>query len=103
MFELANGILSNQFPEVNGFQSTLLTPVFDSKCHRWDYHAQLESRSSPSAQIHHDGNFHWVVSLKSGDTIYILDSLYKLTLSSSLQIQISKLYGCNKYVLASKI
>ena len=48
---------------------------------------------SPAAQIHHNGKFHWVASVKVEGQIYVFDSLFSGNLSPSLQIQLASLYG----------
>jgi hypothetical protein len=98
ILETVHQILIQQFPLINGFQSTLLVPVFSDKCNKWEYNNMFESRTAPTAQIHHNGQGHWVVSVKSTEKgrLYVLDSLYHQNLSSSLDIQLAKIYGCGK-------
>jgi len=84
-----------QFRNINGFQNTLLAPIFNENNKSWQCTSTLESRAAPTAQIHHNGENHWVASLqRKGGRIYVLDSLYKNKLSSSLQIQLAYIYGC---------
>ena len=92
-----NDICKNQFTNVNGFQCTLLTPHYSKDEKRWIYSTQMKSQKAPSAQIHHDGSDHWVMSFQSkSGKIYLLDSLYNNKISASVQIQLCKIYGKDK-------
>ena len=65
-----NDICKNQFPNINRFQCMLLTPFYSIDEKRWIHSTQIKSQKAPSAQIHHDGSDHWVMSFqsKSGKT-----------------------------------
>jgi Ulp1 family protease len=57
-------------------------------------------------KIHHTGKSHWVTSLqdKKDGTVYVLDSYSKtFTLTPSLEIQLSAIYGQGKTNLLIKL
>jgi hypothetical protein len=64
----------------------------------------LYSQFKPATQgvllfLHHTGKSHWVTSLqdKKDGTVYVLDSYSKtFTLTPSLEIQLSAIYGQGK-------
>ena len=92
ILDLVNNILVSQFPNIKGFQSTLLAPILIAKC--WHYACQLEARAAPTAQIHHTGVGHWVAYLqRKGGKVHVLDSMIKNNISPSLQMQLACLYG----------
>ena len=95
--QAAHQILANQFKDINGFQCSTIAPTYDEKLEKWVNSAgeNLESRCPPSVQIHHTGHFHWVMScqMEKDGIVYIMDSLTKGELSTSLQIQIAAIYG----------
>ena len=100
IMDRANKILRNQFPEINGFQCTLLAPNLNFRTGEWDYALRLESRTPPTVQIHHNGSFHWIVTVQSkNNRVYMLDSKYCNELSTSLRLQFSSLYGSGKTCL----
>ena len=86
-------LLKKQFPDIKGFQPTEKTPVWDEEHSKWIYNFPLQKTMSPAAQIHHNGKFHWVASVKVEGQIYLFDSLFSGNLSPSLQIQLASLYG----------
>ncbi|CAG2245650.1 unnamed protein product [Mytilus edulis] len=94
-------LLKFEFPEINGFQETTLAPVkVDGK---WVSETGFQSQESPSVQIHHNGNAHWVLSLQTRDgNIYLLDSL-SLNLTTSLEYQLTQIYGKDKKKLIIRI
>ena len=59
---------------VNGFQDSLLAPVFQKG--RWHIPANgFSSKKSPSVNIHYNSQKHWVTSFQHEDgDIYLLDS-----------------------------
>ena len=65
IMDRANKILRNQFPEINGLQCTLLAPNLNFRTGEWDYALRFESRTPPTVQIHHNGSFHWIVTVQS--------------------------------------
>ena len=96
-------ILAAQYPDVNGLQQTEKTPVWDEAENKWKYARKFTNERSPSVQIHHTGNFHWVTSVKLDGEIYVLDSLSKGKLTASLQIQLASIYGSDYKKLHVKI
>ena len=69
-------IISKQFTNINGFQMTNLAPVFDEDSNSWKCRTEFQSSSLPSAQIHHTGRDHWVMSFQNKENeICIIDSL----------------------------
>jgi Ulp1 family protease len=66
---------------------------------------RFQRQDPPSVQIHHTGKSHWVTSLqdKKDGTVYVLDSYSKtFTLTPSLEIQLSAIYGQGKTNLLIK-
>lgn len=47
---------------------------------------------SPAVQIHYNGKFHWVTSVKLDGQIYVLDSMSNGKITPSLQIQLYSLF-----------
>ena len=89
----ACNIIKSQF-KMSGLQHTGKVPFLNKK-EKWEYILQFDSvGSSPSAQIHHTGKGHWVLSILYNDDIFVLDSLRgKVSvLTASMEIQLSKLY-----------
>ncbi|CAG2237060.1 unnamed protein product [Mytilus edulis] len=94
-------LLKFEFPEINGFQETTLAPVKLNG--KWVSETGFQSQESPSVQIHHNGNAHWVLSLQTRDgNIYLLDSL-SLNLTTSLEYQLTQIYGKDKKKLIIRI
>ncbi|CAG2188432.1 unnamed protein product [Mytilus edulis] len=94
-------LLKFEFPEINGFQETTLAPVKVNG--KWVSETGFQSQESPSVQIHHNGNAHWVLSLQTRDgNIYLLDSL-SLNLTTSLEYQLTQIYGKDKKKLIIRI
>ncbi|CAG2200582.1 unnamed protein product [Mytilus edulis] len=94
-------LLKFEFPEINGFQETTLAPVKLNG--KWVSETGFQSQESPSLQIHHNGNAHWVLSLQTRDgNIYLLDSL-SLNLTTSLEYQLTQIYGKDKKKLIIRI
>ncbi|VDI27201.1 Hypothetical predicted protein [Mytilus galloprovincialis] len=80
-------LLKFEFPEINGFQETTLAPVKVNG--KWVSETGFQSQESPSVQIHHNGNAHWVLSLQTRDgNIYLLDSL-SLNLTTFIRISVN--------------
>lgn len=93
-------IVKNQFPNIHGLQDPENAPVLlhiskGKKKQTWLYPNQFVKNKSPCAQIHHNGSDHWVLSIKPDDSdkIYILDSSMWSSMTDSLEIQLSSLYG----------
>jgi Ulp1 family protease len=66
---------------------------------------RFQRQDPPSVQIHHRGKSHWVTSLqdKKDGTVYVLDSYSNtFTLTPSLEIQLSAIYGQGKTNLLIK-
>ena len=55
----------------------------------------IESRTPPTCQIHYTGYNHWVMSFCSdfGDSVYVLHSICKGSLTTCLQMKLSQIYG----------
>ena len=99
MFTLHHDLLFT-CPITNGFQSTLLAPKYDENkgIYVKNVCKNFESRNHPAAQIHYNGHNHWVMSFlhdKNGP-VYVLDSICKGYLTTSLQMQLSMIYGHGK-------
>ena len=94
-------LLQSQFPDINGLQETNLAPVKSNG--KWVSNKGFLAQDAPSVQIHHNGTDHWVVSLQtSSKEIYFLDSM-GLKVNTSLEYQLSEIYGQNKKNLSVKI
>ena len=101
----AHKLLLRDYPLINGFQDTLLAPLYDAKRSQWQFSAnKFESRTPPTTQLHYNGHHHWVASfqLKKGDPIIVLDSKYS-GVSTNLQIQLAQIYGSGTNKLEVKI
>ena len=102
-------IIAKQFPHtaISGFQPTGLVPYFDEHTQCWtEQFGRFQRQDPPSVQIHHTGKSHWVTSLqdKKDGTVYVLDSYSKtFTLTPSLEIQLSAIYGQGKTNLLIKL
>ena len=80
--QLAQELLQTEFPELDGFQSTLLSQI-DGFCPVRD----------EAIQIHHVAGNHWVASSSIGQTVTIFDSKFGGgELSSSLTHQLATVY-----------
>ena len=55
-------LLCDDFPEVNGLQNTLHVPRYIDNSAIWRINKHLSKQQPPSAQIHHNGSNHWVMS-----------------------------------------
>ena len=95
-------VTQSQFPCITGFQNTWRVPVLENK--KWIYQHKMRSQPSPSVQIHHTGCDHWITSCQDPNgTIYVLDSMNGKTLTTSVEIQMSMIYGKGKTVVPVKI
>jgi hypothetical protein len=95
-------VTKSQFPCITGFQNTWRVPVLENK--KWIYQHKMRSQPSPSVQIHHTGCDHWITSCQDPNgTIYVLDSMNGKTLTTSVEIQMSMIYGKGKTVVPVKI
>jgi Ulp1 family protease len=64
----------------------------------------MNSQSSPCVQIHHTGRDHWITPCQdTSGTIYVLDSMNSKSITTSVQIQMSRIYGKNKDIVPVKI
>ena len=71
----AQNLLKIQFPDINGFQETTVAPVKSNG--KWVSHNGFLPQDPPSAQIHHNGNQHWVLSTQlSNGEIYLFSFKY---------------------------
>ena len=98
----AQKIVKSQFPFVGGLQDTGYVPIFNDKKNKWHYQSpMLPIAMKTVAQIHHTGQFHWVLSTKYNDKVYIFDSMFhlKTPLSPSLQIQLCNIYANKGHIL----
>ena len=96
----AQTILENQFPDVEGLESTLLvqsTRGFSLRSQRELVHIQ----------IYHLNSFHWVTSvcLPNEDTVYVFDSQVSGPpyLSSNLEQQLCQIYRTKQKSLSVEI
>ena len=95
-------VTQSQFPCIIGFQNTWRVHVLENK--KWIYQHKMRSQPSPSVQIHHTGCDHWITSCQDPNgTIYVLDSMNGKTLTTSVEIQMSMIYGKGKTVVPVKI
>ena len=77
-------LLKQQYPELDGLQSTLLSQVNN-------FHPV--GSGCNSIQLHHTGQFHWVTSVLISGKIHLYDSKFSGgPLSSSLQVQLPLTY-----------
>ncbi|CAG2219419.1 unnamed protein product [Mytilus edulis] len=76
---------------MNGLEATVLAPYFEEKANTWHYYEgkKFQHAYPPSAQIHHTGKGHWVLSYKSVDSqskteenLQILEELYQSGMTS---------------------
>ncbi|XP_076059717.1 uncharacterized protein LOC143036354 [Oratosquilla oratoria] len=96
-----NILVRQQFPEVFGLQSTYHAPVFSESKQHWT--CPMPFKSVPdglsSAQIHHNGRDHWVLTVRPSATndIFFIDSLlHKNSINPSLEVQMAQIYGKQK-------
>jgi hypothetical protein len=81
----------------------LLALLFLTRLHQF---GQFHPQNKPSVQIHHTGKSHWVTSLQSENdsTVYVLDNYStQFTLTPSLEIQFSSIYGQGKPSMVVKL
>ena len=90
-------ILESQFPKIGGFQLTQMVPTYDDKAEHWKLgNHSMQKVKGPCVQIHHDGKFHWVASLRNEKNhVYLLDSLYdrNVEIRPFVAIQLCQIYG----------
>ena len=94
--EAALQIAREKFDSVGALEGTYKAPVYIEYKKKWHYELLMKRVPSEiAAQIHHNGQEHWVVSVKIKSEIYVLDSMLKNKhpLSPSLQIQLCQLYA----------
>ena len=94
--------------KINGLQLSELVPVKLQHENRWILKFPMEPVNSPACQIHHTHNDHWVASLFHRGNIYLLDSLGtdrkdNSIIPDGLKIQLSQIYGRQKYEISIKI
>lgn len=77
---------------IKGLQPTEKTPIWKEKTSCWKYGLKFNNVMSPAVQIHHNGKFHWVTSVKLDGQIYVLDSMSNGKITPSLQIQLYSLF-----------
>ena len=83
-------------PSINGLQNTLFISTFNDETGSWVINKDWNGQSAPSAQIHFNGNNHWLLTYQkvNNGPVYIVDSLKsKRTLNANMTIQISQLYN----------
>ena len=88
-------LISTQYKQINGFQDTRLTPFFIEKVQIWNTNKKIKFQQAPCAQIHFDGNSHWVSSFSTEQgVVYYMDSLGENLkhLKFNIQIQLSQIY-----------
>ena len=80
---------------VNGFQETVLMPILQKDNSWFSPSNGFQPRESPSVNIHHNSNNHWVCSFQfeNDDCVYLLDSSLGINvernLADSLKIQLA--------------
>ena len=95
-------VIHTQFPCITGFRNTWRVPVRENN--NWIYQHKMRFQPSPSVQIHHTSCDHWITSCPdSNGTIYVLDSMNGKTLTTSVEIQMSLIYGKGKPVVPVKV
>ena len=76
IMQTAMTLMKNQYPSVNGLQSTLLAPARNGD--KWTINLKLEPTLSHSVHIHHTRASHWVTSARVSDDgpiyMYVFDS-----------------------------
>ena len=102
IINFAQNIISKQFKDVHGFQDICKAPCYNKNEARWNSSVKFDQMSKNSVQIHHTGNSHWVTSIQTSSGVFVLDSLYD-TLTSSMEVQLSQIYGTNKKRLLVKL
>lgn len=84
IINVAQRVLSEQFPHVGGLQCTF-------------YNSHPNFRCASGVQIHYTGNHHWITSSDIGSTkkccARIFDSKWMGKLSSQTEIQVAQIYG----------
>ena len=98
----AQKVMRNQFPFIGGLQDSGHVPIFNDAKNKWHYEfPMLPIATDVVAQIHHTGTFHWVMSAKFNNKVYVFDSLMHTNshLSPSLQIQLCAIYANNSHSL----
>ena len=101
--------LRQQFPGINGLKETIIVPHYSDSQDKWMIRKQFKKQEVPSAQIHFNGNNHWVFNCQGSleKEILYADSLTAAnTRNSNVQIQIAKVYGhfcSNSSVYAPKV
>ena len=82
---------------VNGFQETVLVPILQKDNSWFSPSNWFQPRESPSLNIHHNSNNHWVCSFQfeTDDCVYLLDSSINVerNLTDSFKIQLAHIYG----------
>ena len=95
-------VIHTLFSCITGFRNTWRVPVLENN--KWIYQHKMRFQPSPSVQIHHTSCDHWITSYPdSNGTIYVLDSMNGKTLTTSVEIQMSLIYGKGKPVVPVKI
>ncbi|CAG2203434.1 unnamed protein product [Mytilus edulis] len=95
----AQKLINDKYVGMNGLEATVLAPYFEEKANTWHYYEgkKFQHAHPPSAQIHHTGKGHWVLSYQAVDShsVYLIDSMRssREALSPSLQIQLAAVYG----------
>ena len=101
----AQKLIIKQYPHINGLEPTVLVQYFDEATNRWHYYVweKFKPSNPPSAQIHHTGKGHWMLSYTSEDCLAVItiDSMRSTreSISHSLQIQLATVYGHNSSML----
>ena len=79
---VAQKILSLQFPQIKGFQDTLLSQT--------NMFTPIASQAK-CIQVHHVRDNHWITSCSTGDCVEVFDSIYD-SLSPDLPVQLAMIY-----------
>ena len=101
-----NSILKKQFPNVNGLQETTNIPHYSDSQDKWLIRNQFQNQVPPWAQIHFNGNNHWVFTCQNteGKDVLFVDSLVANNApNSNVQIQIAQIYGSSHSNLSVNI
>ena len=91
-----NTILNKQFPNVNGFVGDYLHTTLLRSHDKWLIRKKFQAQLPPSAQVHFNGNNHWIFTCQNTDShdIIYADSLMSCNApNSNVQIQIARIYG----------
>ena len=100
VMNFASSIIKDQY-SVDGLQNTGNAP-FLNEFDKWEYALTFKSmKSIPSAQIHHTGKDHWVLSILHENDVYVIDSLMSRisVITASMEIQLAKLYETRRVIL----